>query len=871
MQRSKDREGELRVPDCRGLFAAVSGHSLVLSCDDPTYTIVAANPAYAQALRRPDDLLGRGLFQVFGENPDLRTSLREVATAKTECRTNARTADGKAWTMAHSPLLDENGEVRFIIHRAEAAVPAQPLDAEDVAARYGLAFARAPIGMVLLTPEDRIIEVNQAYVDTLGYPREELLARDSSFFTHPEDIEKTRQFFASLVNGSQDIASIEKRYLRKDGKILWARATANLRRDDLGRPREVIAIVEDITERKRAREQLWASQAQVQAIYDGTYEYIGLLSTDGILLDCNRASLEFAGNKREDVIGKPFWETPWFTLTPGASEAVREGIAQAARGHFVRYEAPLRRPSGAVITFDFSLHPVRNEHGEVIFLVPEGRDITEQNKAAQLVEDDRRRWRELLNQTPAGIALLRGPEHCFDWVNPAYERISGQSGDALIGKTMKEAIPEVDRRQYVDLLDGVYSTGQPFIAHEAPLRLTRGDGGSMDRYFNFIYLPTRDRQGRIDGVFVHVMDVTDTVQSRRRIEESERQFRTLAETIPHLAWMADEAGNRFWYNRRWYDYTGSTFDEVKAWGWTKVHDPQVLPEVTRCWHEALSSGEPLEMINPVRGADGCFREFLTRVEPVKNLDGRVVRWFGTNTDITAQRQIEEKLRRMNRELEEFAYVASHDLQEPMRMVNIYTQMILRNPEGEKRTLMEYAGFVDEGVKRMNALIRDLLTYSRNVHNDEQAVGTADLSAAFQEALSTLKAPIEDVGVVINASVLPRVRGETQQLVHVFQNILSNALRYRKPETPLEVQVTAEKHPTHWIIRIRDNGIGFDPRYAERIFGLFKRLHKEEYPGTGLGLAICKRIIERYGGGMWAESKPGEGASFYFSLPCVTEP
>jgi light-regulated signal transduction histidine kinase (bacteriophytochrome) len=243
----------------------------------------------------------------------------------------------------------------------------------------------------------------------------------------------------------------------------------------------------------------------------------------------------------------------------------------------------------------------------------------------------------------------------------------------------------------------------------------------------------------------------------------------------------------------------------------------------------------------------------------------VVRWFGTNTDITDQLRTEEELRRMNRELEEFGYVASHDLQEPLRMVNIYTQMILRNPADEPEKLAEYCEFVQQGVKRMESLIHDLLTFSRNVQREEQSVGTADLTAALEEAVAVLKGRIEDAAAVIRAEPLPTVRGETQQLSHVFQNVLANALKYRNPEVPLEIRVSSESYSGGYVICVRDNGIGFEPQYAERIFGLFKRLHKSEYPGTGLGLAICKRIVERYGGRMWAEGRPGSGASFYFSL------
>lgn len=734
-------------------------------------------------------------------------------------------------------------------------------------ARYEFAFAQAPIGMVLLTPDGQIKEVNQAYLDVLGYTREELLSRDSSLFTHPDDIEPTREFFRALQNGSRSTSRLEKRYFRKDGQILWARASGSMRRDPQGRPVEVIAIVEDITERKRAEEQLWASQAQLRAIYDGTYEYIGLVSTEGIVLDCNRASLQFAGNTREDVIGVPFWDTPWFSHTPGAAEALKKAIRDAAAGTFVRYQVRLERPAGGSITFDFSLHSLRNERGEVIFLVAEGRDITEQDRAAGQIQEDRRRWRELLKQTPVGIAILRGPDHIFEWVNPSYAQLVDLTEDALLGKTVAEAILGITGQIYVDLLNGVYRTGEPFVGQESPFRLTRADGSAEDLFLNFVYLPTRDASGVIDGIFVHVIDVTTAVLARKQIEESENQFRTLAETIPHLAWIAGPAGNRVWFNRRWYDYTGTTFEDVKDWGWTNVLDSSVVPDVTTRWDEAAIKGEPFEMIYPVKGKNGEFCSFLTRVEPVRDRTGRVVRWFGTNTDITEQRRTEDELRRLNRELEEFAYVASHDLQEPIRMINIYTQLIMRSLGGANERIKQYAGFVESGVTRMQALIDDLLLFSRNLYqHDEQPSDRADLSVALEQAIAVLKGRIDEAGAVIKAETLPTVRGDTQQFTQVFQNMLSNSVKYRRADVPLNIQISTERDGDRWVIRVHDNGIGFAPQYAERIFGLFKRLHKEEYPGTGLGLAICKRIIERYNGRIWAEGRPGEGSTFYFSVP-----
>jgi signal transduction histidine kinase len=224
------------------------------------------------------------------------------------------------------------------------------------------------------------------------------------------------------------------------------------------------------------------------------------------------------------------------------------------------------------------------------------------------------------------------------------------------------------------------------------------------------------------------------------------------------------------------------------------------------------------------------------------------------------------LMRVNRELEEFAYVASHDLQEPMRMINIYTQLVLKRAHGENDPqLSEYAGFVRDGVVRMEDLIRDLLTFSRIVHTERDNNDVADLSASLQQALAVLQNRVEENGAVIVAQPLPPVRGDTRQLALVFQNLISNSIKYRNPLEPPQIAVCAERANSEWIISVRDNGIGFDQQYAERIFGLFKRLHKDEYPGTGLGLSICQRIIERYGGRMWAIGKTGHGATFYFAL------
>jgi signal transduction histidine kinase len=226
----------------------------------------------------------------------------------------------------------------------------------------------------------------------------------------------------------------------------------------------------------------------------------------------------------------------------------------------------------------------------------------------------------------------------------------------------------------------------------------------------------------------------------------------------------------------------------------------------------------------------------------------------------------QQLMSANRELEEFAYVSSHDLKEPLRMVNIYTQLLLKDYAAKDEKAQQYAAFIQDGVSRMEKLLYDLLNYSRTVYAEGENTERADLSKSLVQALAMLNGHIKESQAQIEYGQLPVVAGDEGQLAQVFQNLISNAIKYRKNDVPLKITLSAEHTGHDWKITFSDNGIGFDPRYSERIFGLFKRLHKAEYPGTGLGLAICQRIIERYGGRIWAEGRPGQGATFYFTLP-----
>jgi light-regulated signal transduction histidine kinase (bacteriophytochrome) len=320
-----------------------------------------------------------------------------------------------------------------------------------------------------------------------------------------------------------------------------------------------------------------------------------------------------------------------------------------------------------------------------------------------------------------------------------------------------------------------------------------------------------------------------------------------------------------------------------------VHDPSALPEVMAKWIQALESSQPMEMEFPLRGADGQFRTFLTRVRPLKDATGKVVQWLGTNTDVETLRlarqevdllnaQLEHRvaertvqLEAANKELEAFSYSVSHDLRAPLRAVDGFSQAVMEDygaqlPDDGRRQLQ----IIRESAQQMGQLIDDLLTFSRlsrqplncQAVNVEQQIG---------EVLAGLKTECQRPGLQITVGALPPCQGDRALLQRVWVNLLSNALKYSGKREQATIEIGCRRENEQNVYFVRDNGTGFDMRYAGKLFGVFHRLHlAEDFEGTGVGLAIVQRVVHRHGGRVWADAEVDRGATFFFTLEGETK-
>ena len=497
-------------------------------------------------------------------------------------------------------------------------------------------------------------------------------------------------------------------------------------------------------------------------------------------------------------------------------------------------------------------------------------DISERKRMEEDLRSSENRYRMLFESMDEGFCVGemifdqsgKAVDYRFMQVNPSFEKQTGLV--AAQGKTMCELV-NTHEESWFETFGQVALTGQPERFQRRAEALHRW----YDVFAFRIGLP-EERQ-----VAIIFNDITIRKQLEEDMRRGEENFRQFADSMPQIVWSARPDGVVDFYNSNWYEQTGAKEGDIGDNSWLPILHPDDRQRCLDTWHESLRTSQSLEMdLRLWIVGTNEHHWHLVRGIPAYDREGKIFRWFGTATDVHNIKLIEEQLRqtaaelsRSNQDLEQFASVASHDLQEPLRMVTGHLQIIQSRLtdklDDASRDSMSYA---IDGAYRMQALIRDLLAYSR-VGRGGTGLVDADMNEVLATAMSNLKVLIEESAALIEHDQLPIVKVDTSLMSQLLQNLIGNAIKYCARDRKPKIRVTARRDPQAWVFAVSDNGIGIKTEDQERIFMIFQRLHsRHEYPGTGIGLAICKRIVEYHCGRIWVESEFGQGSTFCFTIP-----
>jgi PAS domain S-box-containing protein len=608
------------------------------------------------------------------------------------------------------------------------------------------------------------------------------------------------------------------------------------------------------------------------------------VDANGIIVWANRRELEMLGYSKDEYVGQSI------TKFHADGCVIEDILARLTRGETLReYEAKLRCKDGSVRTvlIDSS---VLFEKGQFIHTRCFTRDITERKEAEQKASEAAEQRRLAFEAAEVGSWDYRFDEGRIVWDERCRAMWGLANGADLSYEAVMERVHPDDREKAVNALQRALR-GESNGRYDVDFRVVWPDGSQ--RWIaskGQVYFSTAgERQPtRFVGI---ARDFTRERHAQEAIETSERELRALADSIPQLAWTANADGYRVWFNKRWFEYTGKTLAECQGWGWQSVHHPEMLQKVLKAWNTSIELGKPFEMEFPLRAADGTFRWFLTQVNPVRDSIGRVIRWFGTNTDVDEvkraqdalkaaqdelrkhadrlEEQVEQRtaqLKETIQELEAFSYSVSHDMRSPLRAMQGYSDALLAEYSDKVgETGAEYLRRIRRSASRMDLLIQDVLAYSR-VAKGEINLKVVSVENVICDVIQNYPSLQPDQADVLVNSPIPEIIGHEAYLTQIVSNLLTNAVKFVGPGIKPVVTIRNRVEGDMVRIEFTDNGIGIAPKHQKQIFQIFGRVYPEKkYEGTGIGLAIAKKAAERMGGCVGVESEAGSGSTFFVVL------
>jgi PAS domain S-box-containing protein len=669
--------------------------------------------------------------------------------------------------------------------------------------------------------------------------------------------------------------------------LLLLLPTIAIQREARRRQQLIQELAQSGTAAKNARDWL---RTTIASIGDGVIAADAL----GKVIFLNPVAQSLTGWEQEQAVGKPLEEIfivqneeTGKPVENPVAKALREGKAVGLANH-----TELIAKDGRRIPIDDSAAPIRDADGRIYGVVLTFRDIVDRKRAEKEIEESTVALRRSVEFDEAIMINMGEGLYTVDaqglltFINPAAEKCLGWSFAELRGRKMHDMIhhhhPDGTIFPAAECPGlQVLKQGHNLVGHEDVF--IRKDG----TFFDVVYSSSPLRStGEIFGLVVVFRDVSERKRLEQALRRSEQTYRAIGESIEYGVWVCNPDGRNTYASESFLKLVGLTQDQCSDFGWGSVLHPDDAAQTIAAWKECVLTKGPWNREHRFRGTDGQYHWTLARGVPIVDEQGEVICWAGINLDIDQVKAAEEALRRherdlsaanrgllrANEDLTHFAFAAGHDLQEPLRIITSYSQLLLKrlpgNLEGDAARCVDS---ITQGARRMQELLADLLAYTQVTADDGGGdANCVDLNLVFQKALQNCKSAIEDNQVDITSEELPIVYGYETHFVELFQNLISNAVKYRRKDDAPRVHVSVARTGGIWRLAVADNGIGIAPEHHWKIFGALKRLHGKEIPGTGMGLAICQRVIERYGGQIWVESQVNRGATFYCTVPVREE-
>jgi PAS domain S-box-containing protein len=738
-------------------------------------------------------------------------------------------------------------------------------------AKYRGLLEAAPDAMVVVNQGGDIVLLNVQAEKQFGYSRDELVGQKvkdiiPKGFAERLIADGTRSAAEALAQ--QIGTGIELIALRKNGTEFPIEIMLSPLESAEGTL--VTAAIRDISVRRAAEKHLAQMEGRYRGLLEAAPDAMVVVNQGGEIVLLNvQAEKQFGysrdelvGQKVKNIIPEGFAERLIADGTRSAAEALAQQIGTGI-------ELVARRKNRSEFPIEIMLSPLESAEGTLVTAAI--RDISVRRAAEKHLAQMEGRYRGLLEAAPdAMVVVNQGGEIVL--LNVQAEKQFGYSRDELVGQKVKNIIPEGFAERLI--ADGTRSAAEALaqqIGTGIELIALRKNGTEFP--IEIMLSPLESTEGTL--VTAAIRDISVRRAAEKHLAQMEGRYRGLLEAAPDAMVVVNQVGEIVLLNVQAEKQFGYSRDELVG---QKVKNiipkgfaERLVADALRSVEDALAQqiGTGLELTGRRRDSSEFPIELM--LSPLESAEGILV--TAAVRDITTRKKAEanllnkvEELNRSNEELGQFAYIASHDLQEPLRMVASYTQLLSRRYKGKLDSdADEFIAFAVDGASRMQRLIQDLLAYSRVGTKGRDLVEISS-EEALEQALINLRGAIEDKGALVTHDPLPNVVADDMQLVQLFQNLIGNAIKYQSSGIP-KVHISVTKNGgKRWTFSVKDNGLGIDSQYFEKIFGMFQRLHKrEEFAGTGIGLAICKKIVERHGGSISVESEPGHGSTFRFAL------